>query len=71
MKKNIVIPAILAIWVIIVLVIASMVETKRDEKLNITTSFYPMYVATLNITDGVEDVEVTNLTKGTTSCLHE
>lgn len=71
MKKNIVIPLILAIWVCIVLVIASMVETKRDEKLNITTSFYPMYVATLNITDGVEGVEVTNLTKGTTTCLHE
>jgi len=71
MKKNIVIPLILAIWIIIVLVIASRVETKRDEKLNITTSFYPMYVAVLNITDGVEGVEVTNLTKGTTTCLHE
>ncbi len=71
MKKNIVILTILAIWVIIVLIIASMVETKRDEKLNITTSFYPMYVAVLNITDDVEGVEVTNLTKGTTSCLHE
>ena len=71
MKKNIVIPLVLVIWIVIVLVIASMVETKRDEKLNITTSFYPMYVATLNITDGVEGVEVTNLTKGTTSCLHE
>lgn len=71
MKKNIVIPLILAIWIIIVLIIASMVETKRDEKLNITTSFYPMYVAVLNITDGVEGVEVTNLTKGTTTCLHE
>ena len=53
MKKNIVIPLILVIWTSIVLVIASMVETKRDEKLNITTSFYPMYVAVLNITDGV------------------
>lgn len=71
MKKNIVIPLVLAIWTSIVLVIASMVETKRDEKLNITTSFYPMYVATLNITDGVEGVQVTNLTKGTTTCLHE
>jgi len=71
MKKNYVIPLILAIWILIVLVIASMVETKRDEKLNITTSFYPMYVAVLNITDGVESVEVTNLTKGTTTCLHE
>lgn len=71
MKKNYVIPLVLAIWVGIVMCIASMVETKRDEKLNITTSFYPMYVAVLNITDGVQGVEVTNLTKGTTSCLHE
>lgn len=71
MKKNYVIPLILAIWVGIVLLIARGVETKRDGKFNITTSFYPMYVAALNITDGVEGVEVTNLTKGTTTCLHE
>ena len=42
-----------------------------DSKLNIVTSFYPMYVMTLNITDGVDDVQVTNLTEATTGCLHD
>lgn len=40
-------------------------------KLKIITSFYPMYIATLNIVDGIDDVELTNLTKPTTGCLHD
>lgn len=40
-------------------------------KLNIITSFYPMYIATLNIVDGVDNVELSNLTKPTTGCLHD
>lgn len=42
-----------------------------EEKINIVTSFYPMYIATLNIIDGVEDVTLTNLTENTTGCLHD
>jgi zinc transport system substrate-binding protein len=30
-----------------------------------------MYVLTLNLTDGVDDVQVTNLTEATTGCLHD
>jgi len=37
----------------------------------ITTSFFPMYVATLNVTKGISGVEVHNLTKPTTGCLHD
>ena len=46
-------------------------ETIDESKLNIVTSFYPMYIATLNITDGIDDVEVKNLTSETTGCLHD
>lgn len=46
-------------------------ETIDDSKINIVTSFYPMYIATINITDGVDDVEVKNLTAETTGCLHD
>ncbi len=46
-------------------------EEIDDSKLNILTSFYPMYVATLNICDGIENVEVKNLTAPTTGCLHD
>ena len=37
----------------------------------VVTSFYPMYVATLNIVAGAEGVEVVNLTKPFTGCLHD
>lgn len=37
----------------------------------IMTSFYPMYVATLNVAKGVPGVEVRNLTKPRTGCLHD
>ncbi len=37
----------------------------------IVTSFYPMYVFTLNITQGVENVKVVNMTQPSTGCLHD
>lgn len=37
----------------------------------IMTSFYPMYIATLNVAKGVPGVEVMNLTKPMTGCLHD
>ena len=46
-------------------------ETIDDSKLNIVTSFYPMYIATINIVDGANNVEVKNLTASTTGCLHD
>ncbi len=46
--------------------------TQRDEEeLLIVTSFYPMYVATLNVAGGCEGVEVENLSEPQTGCLHD
>lgn len=42
-----------------------------DGKFRIVTSFYPIYIDVLNITQGVEGVEVTNMTKPQTGCLHD
>jgi len=44
---------------------------KAVQPLRIVTSFYPMYVATINITDGVDGVDVHNMTKPQTGCLHD
>ncbi|MBR4903125.1 MAG: zinc ABC transporter substrate-binding protein [Selenomonadaceae bacterium] len=46
---------------------------KQEEKKNlkIVTSFYPIYLETLNITRGVQDVEVVNLTPAQVGCLHD
>lgn len=37
----------------------------------IVTSFYPVYIATLNITSGVNGVTLRNLTQAATGCLHD
>ncbi len=48
-------------------------EAQRDKNGDfvIVTSFYPMYIDVLNITDGVEGVKVVNMTKPQTGCLHD
>lgn len=48
-------------------------DTKKNEdnKINIITSFYPIYVATANIVDGVEDVTLECLASPEVGCLHD
>ena len=42
-----------------------------DDTLNIVTSFYPLYISTINITKDIPNVNVTNMTKSQTGCLHD
>lgn len=42
-----------------------------EEGLTIVTSFYPMYIAALNIADGIDGVQVVNLTENQTGCVHD
>lgn len=44
---------------------------EADDMLTVVTSFYPMYIAALNIVDGVEGVRLENLSKPQTGCLHD
>ena len=46
-------------------------EKITDTNLNIITSFYPMYVATANIVDGVENVNLECLASPEVGCLHD
>ncbi len=41
------------------------------ENAQLVCSFYPIYLFTLNVVDGVEGVTVTQLTPPTTGCLHD
>ncbi len=45
-------------------------ETANDG-MTIVTSFYPVYVLALNVTDGVEGVTVKNMAQPQTGCLHD
>lgn len=44
---------------------------EADDMLTVVTSFYPMYIATLNIVDGVKGVRIENLSEPQTGCLHD
>lgn len=62
---------------IIILILLSIIflfnyDNKENEnKLNVITSFYPIYVMTSNIVDGIEDVRLINLTNSGIGCLHD
>ena len=46
-------------------------ESVGKKNFTIVTSFYPMYIDVINITKGVDGVEVINMTKPQTGCLHD
>ena len=71
MKSKIVTLCILSILVILTTICAINVNENKDSKFNIVTSFYPMYIATINITDGVDNVSVKNLTSNVSGCIHD
>lgn len=44
---------------------------KENEEYIVAASFYPVYVLTRNLTEGVPGVQVVNLTENHTGCLHD
>ena len=44
---------------------------KEQARVNITASFYPMYIILMNITDGIEDVQINSMAEHQTGCLHD
>lgn len=47
------------------------VTKREDNRFRIVATFYPVYVAALNVADGVENTQVVNLTPAQTGCLHD
>ena len=71
MKNKLIMICIFIALVIITTSFAINVNEQKETKFNIVTSFYPMYVATLNITEGIEDIVVKNLTSDISGCIHD
>lgn len=46
-------------------------DASNDGGITIVTSFYPMYIATLNVVDGVDGIHLENLSEPQTGCLHD
>ena len=44
---------------------------ENAQQVNILTTFYPMYIFTLNIADGIEGVSVQNMADQSVGCLHD
>ena len=44
---------------------------KQDNQWRIVASFYPVYIAALNVTDGVEGISLQSLAGPQTGCLHD
>jgi len=42
-----------------------------SKKFIVVTSFYPVYISTINITKDMPDIKVVNMTKPQTGCLHD
>lgn len=42
-----------------------------DKKITVVTSFYPIYISTINVTRDIPGVQVFNMTKPQTGCLHD
>lgn len=76
MKKYIKYAILIALAIIIVFVVTltnrNKTTTEQDNgKFKIVTSFYPMYVIALNITDGANNIELTNMADMNTGCIHD
>lgn len=46
-------------------------EKNENENFKIVTTFYPIYIMAANITQGAENVELTNMTDTNIGCLHD
>ncbi len=75
-KKVIFIIVLLVMLTIIGIIIVKVFGNRHsssvedDDKFTVVTSFYPMYIAALNVTDGA-DINLYNLSEPETGCLHD
>lgn len=63
----------IAVFLAVVLVSLTGCTTQenREDKIIIAASFYPVYIFTLNLCDGIEDVEVVCMAEQVAGCLHD
>ncbi len=62
---------ILAVSVGLTNIYAGREEKKQEDELVVVTSFYPMYIAGMNVIGDVEGVTLKNLSEPQTGCLHD
>ena len=60
-----------AVIIIMTISKSDVTMTSKEDKLQVVTTFYPVYLIGLNVTDGMDDIEVKSLTDLNTGCLHD
>ena len=74
MKPKKIIASLVIAAIIVSLIIYGNVKEERKPQNNetkILTSFYPIYIMTLNITNGVKGIEVSNMAEKLAGCIHD
>lgn len=72
-RRNIIILSSTILIIIFTIIIISMNNQNEvnNGKTRIITSFYPIYIMTLNITEDINSVEVSNMAESHTGCIHD
>ena len=74
MKKRNIIFIVAIVLILIAGIVIGNLNRKDDiegDSLKIVTSFYPIYIMTLNITNGAENIEVSNMAENYVGCIHD
>ena len=74
MKKRNIIFIVAIVLILIAGIVIGNLNRKDDiegDSLKIVTSFYPIYIITLNITNGAENIEVSNMAENYVGCIHD
>ncbi len=75
-KKNLIIVSIILL-VLLGVFLTNIIRTnskkigETNKNYKILTSFYPLYIMTLNITDGAKNVETSNMAEKLNGCIHD
>ena len=72
-KRNTIISIAILLVLIVLIVIGNLNKSSHKDaiRLKIVTSFYPIYIMTLNITNGAENLEVSNMAENYVGCIHD
>ena len=73
MKKKVIIGIVICFVVVATIILGNLINKKENDSSNIkiVTSFYPIYIMAMNLTDGIEDVKVDNMADKYTGCIHD
>ena len=74
MKKRNIIFIVAIVLILIAGIVIGNLNRKDDiegDSLKIVTSFYPIYIMTLNIANGAENIEVSNMAENYVGCIHD